>query len=221
MFANFYAAAYDRLNSEKNYKDEIEFVYEWAKNPKMILDVGCGTASYWKYWPLGAHVYGLEKSKSMIHESVHKNRIFYGDVCRDGCAGLLWYFDLMTALFHVVNYTPHGYWWGDMPLKKDGYFIFDVLDKKKVRKDGFQKTTRTIGDYEPNQITRTITPVEYHDDFVVMDIEFDYEGEIRKEQHKLFLHSEEDIRKFAGNNFEIVDVKPTETWTTWYKLKRK
>ena len=41
------------------------------------------------------------------------------------------------------------------------------------------------------------------------------------EMHTMYIYSEKDIRKFCGKEFKIVDKKETETWQTWWKLKKK
>jgi hypothetical protein len=41
------------------------------------------------------------------------------------------------------------------------------------------------------------------------------------ENHTMYLHSYDDIVRFCGDDFEIVDVKPTKRWQTFYKCRKK
>ena len=214
---NKYAESYDLFNEKKSYKKEIEFVYEWAGRPLNILDIGCGTAEYWKYYPSGTQLVGLEKSKHMIKESRYKNLIVNGSAGQKSWLKKVNGVDCVTALFDVINYIQKHDWWKNLPLKKGGYFIFDILDKKRVDKDGFLETTRTV-----NGITRHITPIKYDGRKVDLNVQvFEYEDLSYIERHRMYLYSRSAIERFCGDEFEIVDVKPTKRWQTWYKCKRK
>ncbi len=222
MFAKHYAQYYDLFNNDKPYKKEIEFVYKWAEKPTSILDIGAGTANYWDFYPkeVGFKI-GIEKSKDMIKKSKYKFFLFDFDL-----VGLkLWpttvarniEFDLATALFDVLNYIPTHDWWKFMPIKKGGYFIFDVFNKEKVDKEGFGWTENKCGN-----ITRKIKPIQYDGKTVDLEIEVEDNGLVFKEQHRLYIHSQEDIEKFCGSEFEIVDTKSTKgSWQKFWKLRRK
>ena len=162
MFAETYAKYYDLLNSDKPYKKEIKFVYKWAEKPKSILDVGVGTASYWKHYPEKVILTGIEKSVDMFLQA-NDERIYLGDITH--YIHHPYSFDCITALFDVINYIPTHDWWKRLPLKKGGYFIFDIWDKEKVNKDGFRTTTKYRGG-----ITRTIEPLIANETQVKLNI---------------------------------------------------
>jgi hypothetical protein len=120
-------------------------------------------------------------------------------------------------MFNVINYIQNHDWWPTIPLNQGGYFIFDILSKEKAETEGFTKTVRKIGEVE-----RTIKPLSKEGNEISLLIKVEQEGSLLSEEiHKLYLFSESDIAGFCGNEFEIVDVKQTKTWNTWFKLKRK
>jgi len=210
LFNERYVKFYDLFNSAKPYQKEIEFVYEWAKKPRSVFDIGAGSANYWKFYPLGVTLVGVDKSSAMAEKN--KNVI---------CADIMEYkhpsvFECATALFNVINYIPQHNWWKNLPLEKGGHFIFDIFDKKKVDEDGFQETFKNI-----DGIYRLITPVNYDGRNVDLRIEVFARKEVIVEHHKMYIYSHDEILKFCGDEFEVVEVKPTERWQKWYKLRRK
>jgi SAM-dependent methyltransferase len=214
MFAKRYANYYDMFNEDKPYKKEIEFVYKWAWCPEKIFDIGCGTANYWKYYPKGTYLKGVDQSNDMAQKN--KN-ISCADITRFKTKEK---FNCATALFDVINYIPEHKWWKHIPISKGDFFIFDIWDTRKIKIEGFKQTHKTV-----NGFTRRITPVSWDSRSVDLRIEvFDVEGLLIdpfKEHHRLYLHTPTDIKIFCGTEFDIADVKATGKWQTWYKLKRK
>lgn len=209
MFSK-YAQYYDILNSQKPYKKEIEFVYKWAGKPKTILDLGAGTASYWKYYPKETQILGVDKSQSMVRKD---RQVICADITTYKHLGN---FDCVTALFDVINYIPKHDWWVNIPIEKGGYFIFDIWDKKKVDAEGFQKTFKRIG-----TVSRVIEPISYDGKTAKLEIEV-VDGAFHCEEiHTMYIYSNEDIKRFCGNEFVIDAIKPTKRWQTWYRLKKR
>ncbi len=212
MFARTYAKFYNVLNKNKDYKKEIKFVYKWADKPKSVFDIGAGNGDYWKYYPPKTIVIGVEKSKAMA--GVNPNIVCL-DVMNYKCGNAI-QFDCATALFDVINYIPEHTWWKNIPLKKGGYFIFDIFDKNKVEKDGFKETSRTV-----DGTHRKITPQKYNGKMVDLKIEVWNDLESFVENHRMYIYSIKDIATFCGKQFDIVGAKQTETWRQWFKLVRK
>ena len=212
MFNSSYSQFYDLFNRDKPYQKEVEFVYKWAQKPESIIDLGCGTANYWKYYPKETKIIGLDKSASMIN----KNK----PVVRGDVKDLPMFFDSLdcaTALFDVLNYIQSHEWWKNIPIKKGGYFVFDIWDKKKVDKQGFKETAKTAGN-----LVRSIVPISYDGKSANLSVMVFQDDTILActEIHKMYVHSHKDIERFCGKEFEIVDVKPTKRWQCWYKLRR-
>lgn len=216
MFDKSYSDYYDFLNYDKDYKSEIEMIYKMAGKPKRILDVGCGTAFYWKYLPEGIQVCGIEKSINMILKSNYAGHIAHGDVLKQPNLEGYSKFDLVTALFDVMNYLPRHDWWYRLPLKKGGYFIFDIFDKRKVDRDGFLETRRNA-----NGVERRIIPGNYDGRAVNLKILLHGDDWVETEIHKLYIYSQKEIETFAQGNFEIVKTLETSKWQTWYIIRKK
>ena len=216
MFDKKYAEHYDHLNQEKQYKKEVEFIYNWARHPKTILDIGCGTAHYWKFYPKSVEMIGVEKSKDMISASPYKNLIHCADLNNGIDFSAHGSFELVTALFDVINYIQTNDWWGRLPIIPGGYFVFDVWDKEKIAKEGFKTTIRKTGG-----VSRVITPLDFSGDKVILKIDLVKGGFLTTEIHEMFLYDMDDIFEFAGDEFEVADFETTESWQMWWKLKRK
>jgi len=214
MFSKPYADLYELLNRQKNYKQEIEFIWSWARRPKKIIDIGCGTANYWKYYPKGTELKGIDKSEYMIDVSEHKTNIMHGDISE--IKSITGKYELATALFDVISYIPNNDWWKYLPLNSGNYFIFDMWDEEKINKEGFKDTVRIIGN-----IKRTIKPISFTGDKVILKVHVIGPGFEVNEIHEMNIYSLDDIFEFCGEEYEIVDVKKTDSWRTWVKLKRK
>jgi SAM-dependent methyltransferase len=213
MFAKPYAKYYDLLNGDKPYKREIEFIYKWAGRPKWIFDIGCGTGSYWKYYPKRTEILGIDKSPDM---AAHRpGSIICSDIRSYRPKAI---FDCATALFDVINYIPVHDWWKNIPIAKGGYFIFDIWDKRKVDKENFRSTVTKV-----NGVSRLIVPLGYDGKKVDLKITvYEYEDLSFVETHRMYLYSHEDILGYAElNGFKFICTRPTRKWQIWYKLRKK
>ena len=214
MFAKSYAKYYDLFNQDKPYKKEIKFIYEWADRPNLIFDIGCGTGSYWKYYPKEVSLYGVEKSIAMQRFSNDRGIIVCEDIREYKKSGVD--YDCATALFDVINYIPSHEWWRNIPIDTGKYFVFDLWDTEKIKRQGFRDTLKVKGN-----IKRQIIPIVKNQREVILNIVIDDGKKIYEERHKMYLYSTKDIERFCGNDFEIVEVKPTKKWQVWYLLRRR
>ena len=197
-----YAEHYEILNRKKNYKEEIDFVWKWAGRPYRILDLGCGTAHYWQYFPGKTLIRGFERSMEMKNLSPFKENIMTGDVCQVDYS-VYESFDCVTALFHVMNYLPDISFMDKLPIKDRGFFIFDLLRPGK-----FSITEREI-----DGVKRTITPLKQSGKKVSLEVKIEAGGETYKEVHDLTIWTQKDIEK---STLKIVDVRDS-----WFKLQKK
>lgn len=213
-----YAKLYDLFNSDKPYKKEVRFAYNWAGRPKTILDIGCGTCSYWKYYPKKTEIIGVEPSNDMIANR-DSDSIQYGHVIPKEAHETIPTKDVdcVTALFDVINYISFHSWWKDLPLKKGGHFIFDIWDKDKIDRQGFSSTEKEIGGFR----RRIRTPYYDGSEVVLLLSVFNGNRHLFSESHRMYVYSHKDIEKFCGSDFEIEEVKKTRRWQTFYKLVKK
>jgi hypothetical protein len=214
MFAERYAKSYDLLNREKPYKKEVEFVYRWARKPKSIFDIGAGTGSYWKHYPKGTEIIGMDRSMAMADQN---DLVVCGDITKMKKGFCRAEFDCATALFDVLNYIPRHDWWKNIPVKKGGYFIFDVWDAEKVMRQGFEERIKAA-----DGVVRHILPSGWNGKSVDLRIDL-YEPATprHREVHRMYVHTDADIKRFCGKEFELVATKTTRTWQKFYKCKRK
>mgnify|MGYP001559770430 FL=1 len=211
QFQEAYSKYYDLLNQAKPYKKEIEFIYKWACKPETIFDIGAGTASYWKYYPKNTILFGIDKSEDMVKQSC--GRVSWLDIT---LGTLPWPpFDCATALFDVMNYIPLHDWWRNIPLKSGGYFIFDLWHKEKVDAEGFKTTIKRIED-----VTRIVKPLGYDGKKVRLEVWIGCGKKEHTEIHEMYVYSFDDIKRFCGKDFEIVDTRSGKDWQMWMKLRR-
>ena len=216
MFSKEYADYYDLFNHRKPYQKEAKFVYKWAGRPEYIFDIGPGTGRHWKYYPQYTHILGIEKSQSMADKSNYPS-ILNEDIQRyNHYEALYGIFDCATALFDVMNYIPTHDWWAKLPIIKGCPFIFDIWDTEKIKKDGFRTTLKT-----KNGVSRVIEPKKQTDKTVELEVTVALNEQEFTECHTMYLWSIDDIKKFCKKDFEIAEIKHTESWQTWLKLIRK
>ena len=152
---NAYAAYYDCLYQDKNYKSESGNINALLKTYSVgnkVLDLGCGTGRHAEFLAqLGFNVTGvdlsdfmLEKAKSSMSTNIaNKNSFLQGDV-RD--VRLNQRFDAVISLFHVASYQIFNkdikamFETAAVHLIPGGVFIFDfwygpgvLADKPSVR----------------------------------------------------------------------------------------
>ncbi len=150
MAFNQYANFYDIFYQRKNYKRECDFLEQLfvqyaKKNPKTILDLGCGTGGH--MLPLaqrGYAVTGVDASSKMLslarEKFVNKNlkaeflrsRIQFFKVAKK--------FDAIVCMFSVIDYLTQD---KDLlktfrnvaaHMKKASFFIFDFWRAEAVEK---------------------------------------------------------------------------------------
>lgn len=201
-----YSKFYDLVYLDKKYKDDVGFIYHWADEPNKVLDIGCGTASYWKYFPEHVQLTGIEKSKDMVVR--HQDKIIHGDIQTTRIKDE---FDCAIAMFNVVNYTPDLGWMKNIPLKKGGCFIFDVWDASEIKR--FSKTVRDL----PDGSQRIIEPF-HASDCVILKVSIPQHNII--EYHKMYVHSGEILGTALKKRFCHIDYLKTEGWNIWIKAKR-
>jgi SAM-dependent methyltransferase len=132
---NLYGDYYDLLYLDKNYREEVDYVFSNIpkRNEIKILELGCGSGGHAEFFcENGNIVYGIDLSTSMIEKALDKKidnfYPFQGNIVN---FELNEKFDLATSMFHVISYLNHN---NDLltcfnnvnnHLKLGGLFIFD------------------------------------------------------------------------------------------------
>jgi len=213
-----YAEVYDLFRDEEELKKDAATVLELAASPRTILDIGCGTATHWKYYPPSVvKLSGVERSPEMIARSEFKNKITCRDLTDLRCYKQMLYVDVVTALFNVMNYVSNFFWWQYLPVTMGQYLVFDVWDYDKIQKEGFSQTVKRAGAWR-----RTITPLSVKSDRAVLTLDFFNEdtGKSFSETHVMYLYTAEDFFAACKKRFTVVKIKDTDRWKTWYAFRR-
>jgi len=126
---------YDLIFSQKNYKEEVLYIFKKTKKLKLskVLDVGCGTGIHSDliYRNKKIKIFAVDKNKSAIKIAKNKNKNIYFSskslklIREDN-------FDLIISMFNVVNYFKDNkkliYFFKDIRQKmsKKSLFVFDA-----------------------------------------------------------------------------------------------
>src|SRR5260221_7730773 len=172
MVFNSYAAYYDLLYRDKDYKGESVFVHEQIQKEfpgaKTILDLGCGTGRHAnELAKLGYEVTGVDMSQQMIDIAIKNkqeglNLNFYqGDI---RSISLNRQFDAVVSLFHVLSYQVTNDDLGAVfvtaksHLNQKGIFLFDAWYGPGVLSDPPVVRIKRIED-DQIQVLRIAEPV--------------------------------------------------------------
>lgn len=138
-----YASYYDLCNVGKEYTVEVEYLLALVKQygtgqVQEILDLGCGTGLHaCSFAAQGYAVTGVDRSEEMLQVARHRVQdlsslvpplFFAGDISSFSLGKR---FDVVVALFHVINYqtTNHAlqqtFLQAAAHLREGGLFIFD------------------------------------------------------------------------------------------------
>jgi SAM-dependent methyltransferase len=174
-----YAAAYDALYADKDYRAECDFVGTlWAKHGRgplgRVLDLGCGTGGHAAVLaPRGVAVVGVDRAPAMLRQARTK---VPGATFVEGDARAVRLerrdFDAVLAMFAVVAYqtSPEDqralYRTAREHLAPGGLFVFDGWFGPAVLRDPPTERTKTAGPIKRR------TRVRWHRERQVVDVEF-------------------------------------------------
>ena len=214
-----YAKYYQLIYHDKPYKQEAEFVYKWADYPKTILELGCGQGQHAQYWCKKSKIVGIDSSREMLKNAYQHPNIKYlcspVEVLEKVKLPIV---NCVYAIFNVMGYCLLEQTLPYLPLKLGGCFIFDVWDAPKIHQQPpLPKVKYFPFGYRvaiPDQITKRVLRI----DFIIVE-----QGEIQAfESHYVQGYFRQDIEKLCKlHNYKIIGFKPTDTWTTWYRLEKK
>jgi len=228
-----YACYYDLLYRDKDYSAESAYlkslILKYNSKASSILDLGCGTGIHASIMASkGFRVHGVERSPSMLARCAEyserkgidpvDNILKYtkGDI---RYVHLNEYFDVVTALFHVMSYQITN---NDIDaafntalshLNAGGIFIFDIWYGPAVYAERPSVRVKRVSD-ECTYITRISEPVHYPDE---NKVDVNYNVIVRnqennemiefKEQHSMRYFSRPEIEYISENHgLKVVDI---------------
>jgi SAM-dependent methyltransferase len=242
---NLYSDYYDLLYLDKNYKEEVDFVFTHCpqKNDMKILELGCGSGGHAEFFcENGNIVYGIDLSTRMIEKALHKRiNNFYPSQGNIVDFKLKEKFDLATSMFHVISYLNEN---NDLlscfkninnHLKFGGLFIFDywycpaVLSQRpEARIKNFESDVLKIARMANSELLTEKNLVNVNFNIQVMSKSSDEKYEFN-ELHSMRYFSIPEIEFFAKQaGFELIKTEellskndPSEnTWAVCSILKK-
>ncbi|MDB5261501.1 MAG: Methyltransferase type 11 [Adhaeribacter sp.] len=230
---DYYAAYYDLLYKDKDYAGEVDYllflINKYTLSAQKILNLGCGTGKHdYLLAERGFQVEGIDLSAKMIAKanqyksSENISLKFYQGDLRE--IRLYRLFDVVTALFHVINYQISNadlmatFKTAQVHLKPGGIFIFDSWYGPGVLTDKPQRRLKEMED-ESITVVRLAEPVlHYNQNMVNVNYTLQIKNKVFqscqeiKEQHRMRYLFYPEIEMMATlNGFEVVNF---ETWLT-------
>lgn len=251
VFGN-YSHYYNLLYQDKDYQAEANFIANIIKkhkaNAKTILNLGCGTGKHdFILVEKGYEITGIDVSKEMLDEakkaikiSKLKNKpdFIQGDI---RTINIDKQFDVVTALFHVVNYMTSNddldqfFQTAKKHLKPGGLLFFDFWYGPAVLTIKPEVNVKRLED-ENLSLTRIAEPklleneniVEVNYDLFIKDKKIRRYEQLR-ETHRMRYFSLPEIAYFAQkwgleiieNNEWLIEKQPsTSTWGVYCVLRK-
>ena len=230
---NKYSNYYDLVNSEKDYLGEVKYIHNLIKkylqvDEYKLMDIGCGTGIHSeKLAGEKNYVLGIDTSKSMLNIakercSNRKNINFLEGDARSFRVNKK--FDVITSLFHVINYQTTDQDLIDMiktvdfHLDEKGIFIFDFWYKPAVL--NLQPTSRTKHMENENiSVKRISNPIHYPDKNIV-EVNFDIVIDDKNNKRQDIINETHIMRYFDTSELEEIlqsygfSIRVKEEWLT-------
>lgn len=224
MVFDAYAAYYDLLYTDKDYREEAEYVHQLiiqhGGKARNIIDLGCGTGKHAKeFAALGYTVTGVDRSDEMIRIAEQRNtsrsaRFFKGDIRSFRTSER---FDVVVSLFHVMSYLTEDkdlqdtFETASMLLESGGVFLFDCWYGPGVLDDPPVVTTKQMNN-EIIEVKRIANPYVHHEKKTV-NVAYDVQVKQKtletlhtiKEEHKMrYLFADEVERLALQHQLHVV-----------------
>jgi SAM-dependent methyltransferase len=204
-----YAALYDLIYRDKDYKAEAQYVARKLRaarsEMRTILELGSGTGRHGCFLAgMGFDVYGIERSAKMV--AIAQSRpyelttgTFTCDIGDIRTIVLDRIFDAVIALFHVISYQTSEEALSDVfsvaanHLRPGGIFLFDVWHGPAVLFQGPSVRSKEASD-ERRRVRRVATP-ELDTDRRLVKVMYEFEIE-ELEPGNVYRFNEEHVVRY-------------------------
>ncbi len=207
--ANFqnYSTYYDLLYKDKNYKEETDYITRVLKeldsSVKNILELGSGSGSHAYFLSeKGFDITGIERSESMVQESLQKKIPNFTPIQADITDFKLnQEFDAVVSLFHVISYLTHNdslincLQLVHQHLKPQGLFLFDFWYTPAVYSLKPETRIRRLED-ESISVVRIAESI-IHSQINVVDVNFEVHIQDKKTLQTQILKELHPMRHFS------------------------
>lgn len=240
-----YAAYYDLIYSDKDYRAETEYVHSLLLKNMLtcgaVLELGSGTGRHGRMLgELGYEVTGVEISPEMLKKSSVTSNFKHvlGDIKSFRSSQK---FDAVISLFHVVSYQVMNhevesvFKTANVHLEKGGLFIFDIWYgpavcelKPETRVKRFKNECMEISRIAESEIHPNENCVDVNYTLFAKDRKSD-KYDVVKESHRLRFFSIPELSYVASKNeFELVGAeeflsgaRPSEkTWGVCFVMRK-
>lgn len=219
------AKFYDSIYAKKDYSFEVDLITEIIQShnklAKNILDVGCGTGTHSKLLAKNKffNIVGIDKSSEMIklakYKSLGSSNINYEELDMLSLDRLKSKFDVVLAMFHVVNYLDRSkdlrtfFDLVSQILTPNGIFIFDTWNGVLCTKNNFGEKILTFN-YNGERWQRLTKP-ELNESLQKVSIEHIYSNRETKsiafsESHEISYWVASEILALSANFFECSSI---------------
>lgn len=245
---NEYSHYYDLIYQDKNYQEEVDYVYnllnEFNPDLKTVLELGCGSGNHANFLVSNnIKITGLDSSETMIAKAKSKNIPDFKPIKADITHFELdQKFDTAISLFHVMSYlttnesiisclqSVH------LHLNSGGVFLFDIWFTPAVYS---QKTETRVKRLENDNVS-IVRIAESVSDPIKNIVTVDFEVQLKdkqtsqidiiKEKHPMRHFSIPELELLAEfTGFEIVkaeefltkEIPSEKTWGVCILFKKK
>ena len=216
---NEYAKYYELIYAKKKYKQEANFAYKWADKPKSILELGCGMGRHAQHWADKSKIIGVDCSPEMLSRAYQHTNITYHCMKIDNKLHKLIQVDCVMAMFNVMGYVLLEDCIQYLPLKKGGYFVFDIWDAEKFKTDPPEPRIKWAKEWYRLAVPTQISERLLRTDYFIVDKD---KGLIMHEKHLVEGYFHKDIEQLCKKTgYEIIETKATDSWVKWYKIQKR
>jgi SAM-dependent methyltransferase len=240
-----YSSIYNKINSIKNYFNEVEYILKKYDNKEIskklkILELGSGTGNHAEeFIKRGYSVDGIEKSTEMIKHGFKSSQynVINEDILKHNN---VMKYDLVISLFHVISYINDD---DDINilfkktrnnLKNGGKFMFDTWFTPAVY--SIKPTSRVVKFSNNDEVIIRISNSELYLSSNTVNVNFEFK--VFDLKRKLYTEFNEThiMRHFSINeiktvaektNFKLIEAEEyltgnelsTETWGSFFILE--